>query len=439
MATYKDTISGLTMNLPKEGEIFTLKGDPLTLYKRLGNQIFTSEVGTFVTPTQSETLKGKGRELESVGRQNLLNLGVNISQLPQYGAELVNLWEREGVFKITGGLDLSNIKKAGGTDTLGNITKTASPSNVYGSVLTSDVKGVISQSPQGGTTISGRTTGTRQVTLPSGKIVTVNEKGDIVSDIFSPASSTGTVDITNYKDSAAYKALPKDQKDLVDLGVTSFLGTPQQQQAFTDALTQAQTLADPYAKSQLALFTAEFQTSIARTNFDYNAEKAALERTRQTLAEDLISGREYLTLEQQADMARQLRAYDEDLLAIADQAAEKGLTFATGARSRALAEERRGTEYQDVIQSSRRKFNFQVKDLELRAARGDAEAAAKLNTIQGQRGYDLAKIGQSAERILGTANLPAIEGFTPTGKSIGQVEQERRKSILDFASYAIPK
>lgn len=245
----------------------------------------------------------------------------------------------------------------------------------------------------------------------------------------------------SFKNSAEYKALSKDLQDLVDTGVRAFLGTDSERSAFTDALTKAQQLADPYAKSQLALYKAEFGTKIAQTTEDYKASKDILERTRGELAEDLKRNKDFLTLEQQADMAKTLRGYDEDLLTIADQAAEKGITFATGARSRALAEERRGVEYQDVIQSGQREFNFKVKDLELRAARGDQEAKDKLNQIERNKGFDLQKIGQSAERILGSTGAAALglPGYTPQGGSLGEVEQERRKSILEIASTAIPQ
>jgi len=242
-----------------------------------------------------------------------------------------------------------------------------------------------------------------------------------------------------FKNSAAYKALSPELRELVDLGFSSFTGTEAQQGAFSDALTQAQALADPYAKSQLALFKAEYGTAIAKTTSDFNTQREILDRTRNELAQDLASGKEFLSLENQADMAKTLRGYDEDLLTIADQAAEKGITFATGARSRALAEERRVTQFQDVVQSSSRRFNFQQKELELKAARGDTSAAKQLEALATKRGFDIESIGQAAEKVLGSTGVPATEGFTPVGGALGSIEQERRKSIFDIASFEIPK
>ncbi|MEK7500377.1 MAG: hypothetical protein AAB649_07305, partial [Patescibacteria group bacterium] len=66
-----------------------------------------------------------------------------------------------------------------------------------------------------------------------------------------------------FKNSAAYKALSVDVQALVDLAFSTFTGTPEQQQIFANALIQAQALADPYAKAQLALSLGEFQSKIA--------------------------------------------------------------------------------------------------------------------------------------------------------------------------------
>lgn len=238
-----------------------------------------------------------------------------------------------------------------------------------------------------------------------------------------------------YKDSDAYKSLPQDLKDLVDLGYSSFIGTPEQQKNFTDALTNAQALADPYAHSQLLLATAEFQLAIAKSNNDYKAQVDILNRTRQSIADDLKLNADHLTLEQQAEMARATTAYNEDMLTIADAAAEKGLTFGTGARSRSMAEDIRTTQQQDIVQSSNRSYNFQMDDLKARAARGDTEAQAQLDNLSKNNEFNMSSIGQAAERVLGSGGAAGLNlpGFTPQGGALGSIEQDRRTAILNAA------
>jgi hypothetical protein len=153
---------------------------------------------------------------------------------------------------------------------------------------------------------------------------------------------------------------------------------------------------------------------------------------------------EFLTLEQQADIARTTREFDEDMLTIADQAAEKGLTFATGARSRVLAEERRGTQFEDVIQSTRRKRNLQTEELKLKASRGDIQAQEQLADIEAKGAFQLQNIGRAATTALGSLRAPALAGFEKTGFQapggvLGDIEQERRKSIIEAGRLGLPK
>lgn len=253
-----------------------------------------------------------------------------------------------------------------------------------------------------------------------------------------PTTTAPTAPVSaKFRDSAAYKALPSDLREFVDLAYGLIeVGGANEAQMFANALKQAQGAADPYYKTLMSLARAEVLGSIAEQNFDYETKSEAIRRARNELMEDVRLNKDFLTLEQQAEIAREVRKYDEDLLDIADIAAEKGLTFATGARSRARAEELRGMEYQDVVQSSGRQFNFQIRELELRAARGDVEAEKQLAALTGKRNLALQGIGRAAEEVLGSANLPSIPGFTPTGGAVGKIEEEKRRAIAsDTAAY----
>ena len=247
-----------------------------------------------------------------------------------------------------------------------------------------------------------------------------------------PASSA-------FKNSAAYKGLSADEQALVDMAFSTFTGTEEQQRIFADALSSATVMADPYAKAQLNLFRGEYESKIAYNKGDLERASEIVTRTRDELSQDVSSAKEFLTLQQQAEIAQETTKYSEDLLTIADQAAEKGITFATGARSRALAEERRGAQFEDVIQSGRREYNFRIKEKELQASRGDIKAQQDLADIRAKSSFQLEDIGRSAEKVLGSGNVPGGTGYTPSGNVLGEIEQNRRKSILDLAGLGIPK
>src|SRR3990167_1359163 len=252
------------------------------------------------------------------------------------------------------------------------------------------------------------------------------------------ATSTSPTNITQpvptsaaFKNTEAYKALTQEEKDFVDLAYNLIsVGGEEEARIFANAITQAKAIADPYFRSVLTLALGEIQGAIAEKNFDFQTKAEILKRTRDELFEDLKRGREYLTLEQQALLGKELSVYEEDLLTMADQAAEKGLTFATGARSRALAEERRTEQYGEVVQSTQRVTNMRIKELEIRAQRGDLDAQRQLEALTGQKAFDLQKIGRAAEEVLGTTNLPAVEGYTPAGGVIGKIEEEKQKAVI---------
>ena len=242
---------------------------------------------------------------------------------------------------------------------------------------------------------------------------------------------TAPVVTAEFKDTDAYKALPQEMKAYVDLSYNLIqFGGEAEAQLFANAIKQAQAVADPYYKTQLALAKAETLGSIAKTNNDYETRSEIIRRTRDELLADVSANKEFLSLEQQAEISRTARAYDEDLLSIADEAAEKGLTFATGARSRAIAEERRGTQYADVVESSGRRFNIQKRELELKASRGDVDAQKQLEALSRDRGFILKDIGRKAEEVLGSANLPGSKGYVPTGGTLGEIEEKKRRAVV---------
>ncbi len=282
--------------------------------------------------------------------------------------------------------------------------------------------------------------------LPNGIVVLkpgVQPIPGTVKEVASGVSAPGGIippPITSaFKNSSSYKALSKDLQDLVDLAFSTFTGTPEQQQIFADALKNAQALADPYAKTQLALAFGEFQSKISFELGDLERASSFIEESRKQIQQEVAASRDFLTLQQQAEIARQDRQLGQDLLSLADQAAEKGLTFATGARSRALAEERRKEQFEDVIQSTQRETNFRISQLEAQAAQGDVRAQQQLADLKAKSAFNLENIGRSAERVLGSTGLPSGTGFTPVGGSLGEIEQQRRESIIDIASLGLPQ
>lgn len=248
------------------------------------------------------------------------------------------------------------------------------------------------------------------------------------------ATSTQAPKGVKFTDTDAYKALSPEEQEFVNMGFNLILyGGEEEAKMFANAIEKAKGIADPYFRAQLTLATGEIGSAIAMLNLDYESAAKIAEKTRDRLLEDVAAGKDFLSLEQQADLAREARFYDEDLLRIADSAAERGLTFGTGYKSRRAAEERRTVEYEDVIESKERKYNFEIAELERRAQRGEQDAADELARLNAEKGLKLSDIGRNAEQILGSSNLGNITsatGYSPVGGVIGSIEEDKRKSII---------
>ena len=55
----------------------------------------------------------------------------------------------------------------------------------------------------------------------------------------------------------------------------------------------------------------------------------------------------------------------------------------------------------------------------------------KLADLKAKSEFSLEAIGRSAEKVLGTANLPGTPNYTPVGGVLGDIEQEKLKEIRD--------
>ncbi len=237
-----------------------------------------------------------------------------------------------------------------------------------------------------------------------------------------------------FKDSAAYKALPQASKDFIDISynLISF-GSEEEATNFSNAIKAAKDIADPYFAAQMTIAQGDIELQIARANNDYEVQTEIAKRTRDDLKALLTNQKDYFDLQQTADMAKELDNYNNDLLTIASNAADKGLTFATGELSRQRVEDLRKTQYQDVVQSDTRLYNQRINELTMKAAQGDAEAAAKLAELNKGHTTSLEGIGRTAEQILGSGglgNIAAQTGYTPVGGVPGSLEENKNTAIL---------
>jgi hypothetical protein len=202
------------------------------------------------------------------------------------------------------------------------------------------------------------------------------------------------------------------------------------QERLKEALEVAKSQADPYFAEQLNIAQSELLIALGEQKEDFASKQRDLQLRIDQIKEDLKTGKERLTVDQQAELARREREYEYQLESLREDAAARGLTFST---QRALAESRQATEQADIVESTKRSFQREVEDLQTRAARGETEAQNLLEDYERAYGENVGQLVRGAETTLGTAGLPSLPelpGVKPLGGVTGTMEETKTRDIL---------
>lgn len=197
---------------------------------------------------------------------------------------------------------------------------------------------------------------------------------------------------------------------------------------YQEALDEATKQADPYWKSYLLVTQDQVQRAVDTEIKNTQTEVEKNQRIIDQLKENLSSNKEFLTLEQQSDLATLTRNYEVQQEQTVQGAADAGLTFST---KRKIAEQRLAEANTGLVESTTRKYNKQIADLTTQAESGSLEAQKEIEDLQRRLGQRVTGIGREAEAKLGTTNLPAIEGYKPLGDISGSLYEQKTKDIAE--------
>jgi len=229
------------------------------------------------------------------------------------------------------------------------------------------------------------------------------------------------------KNDPAFQALSDDMKAAAAYNYqVQSSGAEEDIKIWNDALTMAQTQAEPYFKNLLRVATDEVNRAMTQLTGDYASRAQQLQTNLLNIKEDLATNRQYLTLEQQADLKKLSQQYAVELDTTKQSMAARGLTFST---NRALAESRLEQTRQGLVESTQRQYGYQVQRLETEAARGSTEAETQLAELKEQLGYQTTTLGRGFESQWGTSALPALQGYAPLGGVQGTMAEEKIKDI----------
>ena len=229
------------------------------------------------------------------------------------------------------------------------------------------------------------------------------------------------------KNDPAFQALSADMKEIAIYNYeVQKANDVDKANKLSAALEQATAMADPYWKNVIRIAQDEVLRNFEAAEGDYESSLQRQQKRIEEINEDLVSNKEFLTLEQQNELANLSRTYQLSYENLVQGAADRGLTFST---KRQLAQQRLAEENQGMVESTQRQYNKQLTDLQKEASRGTGEAQQEIEDLQRRMKESTTSMGRGAETYLGTENLPTLPGYAPLGEVSGDLYEQKVKDI----------
>lgn len=239
----------------------------------------------------------------------------------------------------------------------------------------------------------------------------------------------------NIKNSSSWQSLSNDQKSLAYFTYkTQIASTDAQKIDAQKALEEAKKLADPYFKEQIRLAQDEINRSVSSIKNDAQSKVAQLQTRIQQIQEDLKFNKDNLTIDQQTELASQIRKNEGDLFNLQQNMAESGLAFSS---PRQKAEQNLAADQQGLAESTQRKYNNQKYLAEQDAARNTASINSSLADIERQKQEKLLEIARKGEQQLGSANFSGVDGVSNLGNVTGALPTQNQSQIIDLQNKLI--
>ena len=246
-----------------------------------------------------------------------------------------------------------------------------------------------------------------------------------------PATGGGLLELPeSVIGSPSWQALSPDQQTLIKLYYSTANATSEEQKMKLQvALEEAIKVADPYIKEQISIVKDEIDRNVNKIEGDFTSKQAQLSDRVKQIQEDLIYNKDFLSLEQQSDLAQQLKKYKGDLYNLQQGAAEAGLAFSS---PRTQAEQQLKEEQQGMAESTRRKYAQSQRELQVGSERNVQALQQNLADLERARKEGLTELQRKAETTLGSAGAPAVAGVTPLGGITGAIPEQKGQYVTDW-------
>lgn len=242
-------------------------------------------------------------------------------------------------------------------------------------------------------------------------------------------TSTKTAEDETFFSSEGYKALSPDQqavaKSVFDSVASNDTDTAAQ---LSSALNKAKEFADPYFKAQISIALDTLVRGFTEADNKLQFDERSLNQKLSDLREITSTSKDFLTLDQQADLKKLEQEYTTQLETVQNDLSAAG--FGDSSR-RTKTESLLSTTKGDLVESTNRAFAQNMNKLNTNLNIGERDTTQEIERLRSITANNKTELGRKVEGFVGSSNLPATAGYNPLGNVTGSAEADYYKDVIN--------
>ena len=226
-----------------------------------------------------------------------------------------------------------------------------------------------------------------------------------------------------------FESLPADQRAVVT-SIYNAVSSNDQDAAtkLTSALEKAKEFADPYFKAQVTVALDTLVRGFSSEDSDLQYKERSLSQKLTDLRTLTTTAKDFLTLDQQAELKTLEQNYQTELENTQNNLAAGG--FGDSSR-RTKTETLLATTKGDMVESTNRSFAQKFNNLDTNLSTNTRDTQQEIERLRAVSAENKVDLGRKVEQFVGSKNLPSIPGYTPLGGVTGSAEQNYYQDIIN--------
>jgi len=226
--------------------------------------------------------------------------------------------------------------------------------------------------------------------------------------------------------------LPADQKAALN-AIYQAVGS--NDQAYADkiksAMSAATAYSDPYFKAQVNLVTDALSRGLQQKDGDLAFQEKQLSNSLGDLVQNIASSKDMLAFDKVQQLKALQQNYEQSLEGTRTNLAALGKT-SSSVRSR--SDELQGENYNGMLESTNKTFNFKTDSLNSQQAQASRDTALQIENLQRLTTAGKIDLLRNTENQIGSSALGALGQSEVLGGVGGQIPRAQTQDALSFAS-----